>query len=195
MTSAANRKDISMLAKTPTPDRAPNVLWADLLLIAFLIGFDVAARLLPHAPGFMPVAASALFAGRMLRIPLLSPIVPIAAMALSGTFMGADDWRVAVIVYAAITLPAFAGMASQRWRGLAVPFAVMLPCSLFFFAASNFAVWAFSGMYSLTWQGLTECYIAALPFLQTTVAGDMSWTAVLFGGAWAVQSLPALARR
>ena len=71
----------------------------------------------------------------------------------------------------------------------------MLPCSLIFFAASNFAVWAFSGMYGLTWHGLTECYVAALPFLQTTVAGDMFWTAVLFGGAWAVQSLPALARR
>ena len=106
-----------MLAKTPTHRRTPNVLWTDLLLVAFLIGFDVVARLLPHAPGFMPVAASALFAGRMLRIPALSPIVPIAAMALSGMTMGPDDWRVTLIVYAAITLPAFAGMASQRWRG------------------------------------------------------------------------------
>ncbi len=184
-----------MLAKTPTHRRTPNVFWTDLLLVAFLIGFDVVARLLPHAPGFMPVAASALFAGRMLRSAALSPIVPLAAMALSGMTMGPDDWRVALIVYAAITLPAFAGMASRRWRGAPVAFAVMLPCSLIFFAASNFAVWAFSGMYSLDWQGLTECYVAALPFLQTTVAGDMFWTAVLFGGARAVQSLPALARR
>jgi hypothetical protein len=184
-----------MLAKMPTPDRNRTFPWTDLLLVAFLIGFDVVARLLPHAPGFMPVAASALFAGRMLRVPALAVVVPIAAMALSGVTMGPDDWRISLIVYAAVALPALAGMASRRWRSPVTALAVMLPCSLIFFAASNFAVWAFSGIYSLTWQGLAECYVAALPFLQTSLAGDMFWTAVLFGGAWAVQSLPALARR
>ena len=184
-----------MLAKTPELERPSSVLWTDLLLVAFLIAFAVLARLLPHAPGFMPVAASALFAGRMLRIPVLAPIVPIAAMALSSLFMGPDDWQVTLVVYAAITVPAFAGMVSQRWRGMAVPFVAMLPCSLFFFAASNFAVWAFSGMYSLDGAGLARCFIAALPFLQNTLAGDMFWTAVLFGGASLVQGLPALAKR
>ena len=183
-----------MLAKTPKSQRDANPLWTDLMLVVFLIGFDVVARLLPHAPGFMPVAASALFAGRMLRVPSLSPIVPLAAMVLSGSFMGPDDWRVTLVVYGAIMLPAFAGMLSQRWRGIVVPFAVMLPCSLIFFAASNFAVWAFSGMYPLTWTGLTECYVLALPFLQNTLAGDMFWTAALFGGAWMIQGLPALSR-
>ena len=48
-------------------NRARADLWMDLLLVAFLIGFDVAARLLPHAAGVWPFAASALFAGRMLR--------------------------------------------------------------------------------------------------------------------------------
>ena len=65
----------------------------DLALVAFLIGFDVTARLLPHIPGFMPVAASALFAGRMLRLPVLAVIVPLAAMALSGFALADDDWR------------------------------------------------------------------------------------------------------
>ena len=37
-------------------------LLMDLGLVAFLIAFDVTARLLPHAPGFLPVAASGLFA-------------------------------------------------------------------------------------------------------------------------------------
>jgi hypothetical protein len=182
-----------MLAKTPKPAPAP--LWTDLALVAFLIGFDVVARLLPHAPGFMPIAASALFAGRMLRIPALSPVVPLAAMALSALFMGPDDWRISLIVYAALALPALAGMVSRRWRGAATAFVAMLPCSLAFFVLSNFAVFAFSGIYTFDGKGLTECYLAALPFLQNTVAGDMFWTAVLFGGAWAVQNLPALTRR
>jgi hypothetical protein len=71
----------------------------------------------------------------------------------------------------------------------------MLSCSLVFFLATNFAVWAFNGMYPMTVQGLTQCYVAALPFLDKTVLGDLFWTAVLFGGAWLVQHGPALARR
>jgi hypothetical protein len=177
------------------PNKARADLMMDALLVAFLIGFDVAARLLPHAPGFMPIAASGLFAARVLRLPALAVIVPLAAMLISGITMGPDDWRVSLIVYAALALPALAGMLSRRWSGAAPILATMISCSLAFFALSNFAVWAFSGMYPSTWQGLTQCYVAALPFLDKTVMGDLFWTAVLFGGAWLVQHGPALARR
>jgi hypothetical protein len=183
-----------MLANTPKPSKAA-VLWSDLMLAAFLIGFDVVARLLPHAPGFMPVAASALFAGRMLRIPALAPVMPIAAMGLSALALGPDDWRISLVITLAISLPAIAGMLTRRYSGIAATVAVMVPCSLAFFAISNFAVWAFSGIYSLDLQGLTQCYIAALPFLQNTVAGDLFWAAVLFGGAWVIQNGAALAGR
>ncbi len=177
----------------PKTNRAD--LWMDLLLVAFLIGFDVVARLSPHAPGVWPFAASALFAGRMLRIPALAVIVPLAAVLLSNVALAGDDWRVTLVVCAAITLPAFAGMLARRWHGAIPVVAAMVSCSLIFFVATNFAVWAFSGMYPLTWEGLTQCYVAALPFLEKTVLGDLFWTAVLFGGAWVVQRVPALSRR
>jgi hypothetical protein len=80
-------------------------------------------------------------------------------------------------------------------QGAAPVIGGMLTCSLLFFAATNFAVWAFSGLYPLTWQGLTTCYVAALPFLDKTVLGDLFWCGVLFGGAWLVQHGPALGRR
>ena len=51
------------------PNKTRADLWMDLLLVAFLVAFNIAARLLPHAPGFLPVAASGLFAARYLRIP------------------------------------------------------------------------------------------------------------------------------
>jgi hypothetical protein len=73
--------------------------------------------------------------------------------------------------------------------------AAMLSCSLIFFAVTNFAVWAFNGMYPMNFQGLTQCYIAALPFLDKTVMGDLFWTAVLFGGAWLMQHAPMLTRK
>jgi hypothetical protein len=177
----------------PTKTRAD--LMMDLALVAFLIGFDVTARLLPHVPGILPVAASGLFAARVLRTPVLAVIVPLAAMALSGLGLAGDDWRVSLVVYGAIALPALAGMVSRRWRGALPIAATMLSCSLVFFVSTNFAVWAFSGIYPLNLAGLTACYIAALPFLEKTVLGDLAWTGVLFGGAWLVQHGPALARR
>ena len=170
-------------------------LWMDVLLVAFLIGFDVAARLLPHAPGVWPYAASALFAGRMLRIPALAVVVPLAAVLLSNVALAGDDWRITLVVCAAIALPAFAGMLARRWQGTIPVIAAMLSCSLIFFVATNFAVWAFSGLYPHSWQGLVQCYVAALPFLDKTVLGDLFWTAVLFGGAWLVQRVPVLSRR
>jgi hypothetical protein len=172
-----------------------SALLADLALIAFLIALDVTARLLPHAWGFMPVAASALFAGRMLRNPVLAPVVPLAAMALSGLALSGDDWRISLITYVAITLPAFAGMATRRAHGTLGTACTMAACSVAFFAISNFAVWAFSGMYSHTLAGLTQCYVLALPFFQNSLAGDLFWTAVLFGGASVIQRTPLLARR
>lgn len=170
-------------------------LWMDVLLVAFLIGFDVAARLLPHAPGVWPFAASALFAGRMLRIPALAVVVPLAAVLLSNVALAGDDWRITLVVCAAITLPAFAGMLVRRWQGALPVIAAMLSCSLIFFVTTNFAVWAFGSLYPHTWQGLVQCYVAALPFLDKTVLGDLFWTAVLFGGAWLVQRTPMLSRR
>lgn len=183
----------------PVQNQKPAVtlsaLWPDLAVVAFLIAFDVVARLLPHAYGFLPIAASGLFAARVLRLPALAVVVPVGAMLISSLAFGMDDWRVALIVYTAISIPAIVGILSRGKLGAVGTVAIMLPCSLAFFALSNFAVWAFSGLYPLTYAGLTQCYIAALPFLQYTVAGDMFWTAVLFGGYWAIQHVPALARR
>lgn len=175
------------------PNKARTDLTMDALLVAFLIGFDVAARLLPHAPGFLPVAASGLFAARYLRRPAFAVIVPLAAMAISGIALAPDDWRVSLLVYAALALPALAGTIVPR--GALATVATMIGGSLAFFVISNFAVWAFGGLYPLTMQGLTQCYVAALPFLDKTVFGDLFWTAVLFGGAWLVQHGPALAKK
>jgi hypothetical protein len=171
------------------PNQTRADLITDLALVAFLVGLDVTARLLPHAPGVLPVAASGLFAARILRRPTLAVIVPLAAMALSELGLAGDDWRVSIVVYAGIALPALAGIVSRRWHGALPIVATMVSCSLIFFATSNLAVWAFN------LQGLTACYVAALPFLEKTVLGDLAWTGVLFGGAWLVQHGPVLAKR
>jgi hypothetical protein len=161
----------------------------ELPLALSLIGLDVAARVLLHAPNLSPVAASALFAGVIFRSKALALAVPLAAMALSDLVLGSYDWRIMAVGYAALALPALLGMWA-RWSGRRLVVVALVPAmSLIFFIASNFAVWAFSGMYPLTAQGLIACYIAALPFLQYTLLGDVLWSAALFGGWWAASSL------
>ena len=83
-------------------------------------------------------------------------------------------------------------MLARRYRAsrVVVPAVLSLLADLLR-RRTNFAVWAFSGMYSLDMAGLVQCYVAALPFLKYTVAGDLFWAAVLFGGAWLVQRLHA----
>ena len=143
----------------------PNASWPDAALVGFLIGFDVVARLLLHVPNVSPVAASALFAGMMLRRRSLALIVPLAAMLIGDMIMGFYDWRVMAVVYAALTLPALAGILARRFRAARVVIPIVVASSLIFFAATNFAVWAFSGMYTLDMAGLLQCYAAGLPFL------------------------------
>ena len=166
----------------------------DAALVAALIALDVVARLLPHAPGFMPVAASGLFAARMLRIAPLAILVPVLGMVLSDMFLVGEDWRIQADGFAAIAVPAVTGIASRRWQGALPVLAVIVPSSILFFLLSNGAVWVFSGMYPPTLSGLVQCYAAALPFLDKTVLGDLFWTGVLFGGAWLVQHRPVMRR-
>ena len=158
----------------------------ELALAMGLVGLDVIARLAPHAPNFTPVAASALFAGAVLRSRTLALAVPLAAMLASDLILGGYDWRVMGVVYAALALPALLG----RWgraRGAIVLVPLAVSSSLFFFATTNLAVWAFSGMYTHDFAGLVHCYVAALPFLQNTVIGDLFWTTLLFGAWWSAR--------
>jgi hypothetical protein len=156
----------------------------DLALMLGLISVDVLARILPHAPNFVPIAASALFAGVVFRMRPLAFVVPLAAMAVSDCVLGFYDWRVMIVVYTALTVPAALGLLACRFRLPLVVFPLAVSSSVIFFLATNFAVWMFSGMYVHNLAGLGMCYIAALPFFENALMGDLFWTTILFGGLW-----------
>ena len=154
----------------------------DVLLAAGLIGLDVVARLVPHAPNFTPLAASALFAAAVFRVRILSLAVPLIAMALGDAVLGFYDWRIMGVVYAAIALPAGMALCAGRLPSPAALVLLSLSSSVVFFVSTNFAVWAFGTTYTHDFAGLSTCYVAALPFFQNTLSGDLFWTCVLFGG-------------
>jgi hypothetical protein len=160
----------------------------ELSLAMSLVGLDVVARVAPHAPNVTPIAASAVFAGMVLRSRAVAVAVPLSAMLASDLVTGAYDWRIMGVVYAALALPALlAGWGRARPMVVLAP--LVLSSSLLFFATTNFAVWAFSGMYAHDLGGLIHCYVAALPFLYNTVAGDALWTTLLFATWWSAKFL------
>ena len=173
----------------------------DLSAVAFLVAIDVAARILPHAPDFTPVAATGLFAATVLRVRGLSVLVPVGAMLLGDAVLGFYDWRMMAVVYAALALPAIAACLSTRLRRPAMAVPALLVHSLMFFVVTNFAVWALSPIYAADAAGLLKCYVAALPFLKNMAAGDLFWGLVLFGSygiaqaAWARIAAGRLRRR
>ncbi len=166
----------------------PRIILTDLLAIAFLLGIDFAARVLPHAPDFTPVAATGLFAASLLRVRALSLVVPVGGMLLGDAVLGFYDWRVMAVVYAALALPAIAACLSRRLRRPAMVVPVLLSNSLTFFLVTNFAVWASSPLYAASASGLIKCYVAALPFLQNMAAGDLLWGLALFAAYGFVQA-------
>jgi hypothetical protein len=161
----------------------------ELSLAMSLVALDIVARLAPHAPNVTPIAASAVFAGMVLRSRALALAVPLSALLVSDLVVGSYDWRIMSVVYAALALPALLARWGRAWRPVVVLAPLVLSSSLLFFASTNFAVWAFSGMYAHDLHGLVHCYVAALPFLYNTVAGDMLWTALLFGTWWSAKLL------
>src|SRR5262249_2438754 len=120
--------------------RGMEVSSGELSLAMGLGGLDSVARLAPHAPNVPPIAGSALCAGMVLRSRALALAVPLAAMLVSDLLVGAYDWRVMSVVYAALALPALLGMWGRAWRPVVVLAPLVLSSSLVFFATTNFAV-------------------------------------------------------
>jgi hypothetical protein len=164
---------------------------ARILTVLAAIVAAAAFRLVPHFPNFTPIGAMALFGGAYFGKRGLAFVAPIAAMLLSDAIIGFHSGI--VFVYASVALIALLGqIALSRPTVLRVG-AAALASSVLFFVITNFGTWLLSGMYPMTLSGLAACYVAAIPFFQNTVAGDLFYSALLFGGfALLERSVPAL---
>ncbi len=171
---------------------------------SYAVGLTVlsmAGRLVPHVPNVTPVGASSLFAGSRIGgylaylLPVVvmlatDPIVGHAGGAHSGYTFGSP------LIYASLMINVLIGQRLLRnVSGMRVGVAAFL-CSLQFFVITNFAVWletvrGVSHFYAPTFAGLMTCYIDALPFWGRTLAGDLFYSAALFGiYAWLARRVP-----
>lgn len=166
-------------------------------LVALLTAIFAAAamRLLPHPPNFSPIAAMALFGGAYLPKRALAFAAPFGALIISDALLG-GFYPGMNLVYLSFGLTVLIGWAVAKRKTVLTIAGAALASSVLFFILTNFGMWLFSGFYPLTWEGLVACYVAAIPFFQNTVAGDLFFTAILFGGfAVAERLVPALRQR
>ena len=162
-------------------------------LAALLVAIFAAAamRLLPHPPNFSPIAAMALFSGAYLPKRVLAFVAPFAALLLSDAVLG--FYAGMNFVYFSFALTVLIGWAVASRKTPLMIGGAAIASSVLFFVLTNFGMWLFSGFYPLTSAGLIACYVAAIPFFQNTLVGDLFFTTLLFGGfALLERFLPAI---
>jgi hypothetical protein len=153
---------------------------ARILTLISAILAAAALRLVPHPPNFSPIDAMALFSGAYLGRRGLAFVAPLGALLLSDLFLG--FYHGMAFVYGTVALIVIIGWwLSSRRTPLRIGAAALASAALFF-VLTNLGMWLFSGFYPRTVSGLEACSVAAIPFFQNTLAGDLFYTAVLFGG-------------
>ncbi|WP_337864553.1 DUF6580 family putative transport protein [Ignavibacterium sp.] len=147
--------------------------------LTFLVFVAAAIRLIPHPPNFAPIAAMALFGGAYFNKKSFAFAVPLAAMFLTDAIIGfhSSMW----IVYVSFAVIVLIGMVLLKKVSVKNVIAASVTASLSFFIITNFGVWAFGTMYPKNITGLIECYIAAIPFIQNTLIGDLFYSGIMFG--------------
>jgi hypothetical protein len=151
-----------------------------LVALASAILAAAALRLVPHPPNFTPIGAMALFSAAHFGRRPIAFVAPLAALLLSDVLLGFYPGM--LFQYVSVALVVVVGwlilprVSVMRVVGAAVA------SSTLFFVVSNLGVWTVSGMYPHTLAGLGACYVAAIPFFQNTLDGDLLFSALLFGG-------------
>lgn len=157
-------------------------------LVAMLV-MAAATRLLPHPPNLTAMTALALFGGAFFTDKRLAFALPLAVLLITDIVLGVVwNWSsMAVEPHMEVQYIAFAmivglGLTLRQNHGVVRTGVTAVLASLLFFVVSNLGTWAFQSIYPKTFDGLVACYVAAIPFWRNTLAGDLLYTAILFGG-------------
>jgi hypothetical protein len=163
-------------------------------VLAVMVLAVVASRLIPHAPNFTPLAALALFSGASFAGKRAAFLVPLCGLLLSDLVLG--FYPISAFVYGSVALITCLGFWLRRRNTVSRLAGTTLAGALLFFVVTNFGVWVLGAWYPRTVAGLGECFVAAIPFLGNTVASDLLYSALLFGGlALLEKRWPRLAER
>jgi len=166
-----------------------------LLGLGFII-IAALARLIKHPANFSPVGSMALFGGAVFVSKYWKYAIPIIALFVSDFILNNTLLRVwypdheGLVVFSNYMLWSYASficavmighffikeITVSRVLGGAVAFTAI------FFIISNFGVWMSTPIYPKNAAGLMACYGAAIPFVKSSLAGNLFYSILLFGG-------------
>lgn len=154
-------------------------------LATVLILTGAASRLLPHIPNFTAVGGIGLFAGARLT-GWKAFLIPLLIMAVTdpilGQILGYPMFNsVTLFVYASLLVNVLIGRLLKRSITPGKVAGASIVCSMQFFLITNFGLWMVTSLYPPTTAGLVACYLAGLPYLGHTLAGDLTFSVFLFG--------------
>jgi hypothetical protein len=157
------------------------------ILAGLLVVFAIATRIIfnmTHVYNFNAMMAAGLFAGAYLGSRRIGLIIPFIAMLVTDAVIGFYDWKLMAVVYGSLAVAVLLGRFYAKDATLLRWIGSVLGGSLTFFVATNLAVWIFGdgSFYPHTLAGLGQCFTMAIPFYRNTLLGDLTWSAVLFGG-------------
>lgn len=152
------------------------------IAIIGLMVYAVILRVVNHQSqtliNFSPIAAMALFGSANFKNRYFGILAPLAVLFISDYFIGFH--KMMLFTYGSFLLIALLGSGLLRDKiSVKNVIGASLLSSIIFFVVSNFGVW-FMGGYTQNFAGLTECYIAAIPFIKNTIAGDLFYSTILF---------------
>jgi len=161
-------------------------------VISTMILLAALSRLVPHPANFAPIGAMALFGAAYYSKRHWAFIIPIASMWISdlilnnavyGQYFDHFVWFYSgsLFTYGAFALIVLLGMFTLKKVRIPRLAASALGASVIFFIVSNFGVWFSWAMYPKDLGGLMACYAAGIPFFKNTLAGDLVYSAVMFG--------------
>ncbi len=174
------------------------------LLTIGAIMFGMAlTRLLPHPVNFTPMAAIAVFGGAQLmhnrhRFGLMLLAALLSDLLVNSLLYNYNDLSYflepgTLGIYGCYMFFVWMGTTLKKVNVVGVGSRSIL-ASAVFFIVSNLTLWAGSTFYTQDLTGLMACYIAAIPFIQNSFAGDLIYSGILFGGFALLQKrIPVLA--
>ena len=157
------------------------------VLLLGLICIGIISRfLLMDWPNFKPVVPIAIFCGFLFTVRWSTALAIASMLLISDALIGFYELPLALCVYASVFISLWLG---QRIRNNAFSCSLAartasivgsaLAASIIFFLVTNAAVWMI-GWYPPTVGGLLQSFAAGIPFFKFTVAGNLSFTLLLF---------------
>jgi hypothetical protein len=149
--------------------------------------------LIPHIWNFTAVGALAVFSGAQFRNKSLAFIMPLAAMAVSDLFIGNGF---SLVVYTGFVAMVICGFLVRKKVNAANVVLSSVAGALVFFLITNFAFLYSPTLYPRNLSGIIASYVAALPFLNNMMVGNLIYSALLFGSFYLISKrYPAISIR